>query len=128
MVSRLLTRRVIFLASVAALVGADTGADAHHSYIGKYDPKKPVTIAGTISSVSYTNPHIFFSVTTSGGSWTVETESIQKASARGLTQSVLATGKKARVSGWRARSGQAAIGMRSITINGRTITMRSSPR
>lgn len=102
---------------------------AHHSYVTKYDPKKPATISGVISSVSYTNPHIFFSVQTSAGTWRVETESIPKARARGLTEARLKTGRKVRVSGWRARSGGGALGMRSVSFfGGKTITMRRSPR
>lgn len=104
-------------------------AHAHHSYVSKYNPKKQVTIAGTISSVSYTNPHVFFSVQTSGGSWRVETESIPKLRAKGLTKARLKAGRKVRVTGWRARSGGGAIGMRSISfIGGKSFTIRSSPR
>lgn len=102
---------------------------AHHSYVTKYNPKKPVTISGVIASVSYTNPHIFFSVQTSGGTWRVETESILKARAKGLTRARLKEGRKVRVSGWRSRSGGGALGMRSISfIGGKTITIRHSPR
>jgi len=104
-------------------------SQAHHSYVTKYDPKKPATISGVISSVSYTNPHIFFSVQTSGGTWRVETESIPKARARGLTPARLKTGRKVRVSGWRARSGGGSLGLRSISfVGGKSITMRRSPR
>ena len=127
MVARRLAGLLAFF-SIAGLLLLTVAVNAHHSYVGKYDPKKSITISGTVSSVSYTNPHIFFSVTTSGGTWRVETESIQKARARGLTENLLATGKKARVTGWRARSGEAAIGMRTITIGGKSITMRNTAR
>lgn len=116
----------VFVAAAVATVGP---GQAHHSYVTKYDPKKPATISGVVSSVSYANPHIFFGVTTSGGTWRVETESIPKARAKGLTPALLKSGAKVRVSGWRARSGGGALGMRSITFIGkRTITMRRSPR
>lgn len=105
-------------------------SEAHHSYVTKYDPKKTATIQGVITSVSYSNPHIFFSVQTSGGTWRVETEGIPKARARGLTPALLKSGAKVRVSGWRARSGGGALGMRSVTFlgKGRTITMRRTAR
>ena len=125
-------RRLILSVATAALLcnfAVLTASHAHHSYVTKYNPKKPATISGVISSVSYSNPHIFFTVQTSGGTWRVETESIPKARARGLTPSVLKAGKKVRVSGWRARSGGGQLGMRSITfIGGKTITMRRSAR
>ncbi|MCH9764512.1 MAG: hypothetical protein K0U34_00765 [Alphaproteobacteria bacterium] len=128
MVSRIFAVLAALLISMGTLL-APPLVQAHHSYVTKYNPKKPITIAGTISSVSYVNPHIFFSVQTSSGSWRVETESILKARARGLTKSLLTVGKKVRVSGWRARSGGGALGMRSISfVGGKTVTMRSSPR
>lgn len=130
MVSRFLVSVATGVGSLAIISGALLGtSQAHHSYVTKYDPKKPVTISGVITSVSYSNPHIFFSVQTSGGTWQVETESIPKARARGLTPEQLKSGRKARVSGWRARSGGGSLGMRSISfIGGKTITMRRSPR
>lgn len=128
MVSRSL---VLLLFTVFGLsVGAfEATVQAHHSYVTKYNPKKPITISGVIVSVSYINPHIMFSVQTSAGTWRVETESILKARAKGLTKSLLATGKKVRVTGWRARNGSASLGMRVISFaGGKTITMRNSPR
>lgn len=117
------------LAQAAFGVAWTSQTNAHHSYVTKYNPKKSVTIKGTISSVSYTNPHIFFSVQTSGGTWRVETESIPKARARGLTAARLSAGKQVRVTGWVARSGGGQLGLRTISIvGGPTITMRSTAR
>lgn len=109
-------------------------AQAHHSYVTKYDPAKKVRLRGTITSVSYFNPHIFFTVTVpnrGGGSseWRIETESIQMTRARGLTQAKLKTGKKVMITGWRARSGGAELGLSTIKFaTGGWINIRSRPR
>lgn len=128
--SRPISPSTALIALALCLASLGHSGHAHHSYVTKYDPKKSATIKGVVASVSYTNPHIFFSVQTSGGTWRVETESIPKARARGLTPALLKSGAKVRVSGWRARSGGGALGMRSVTFlgKGRTITMRRTPR
>ena len=107
---------------------------AHHTFVTKYDAKKLVTVSGTITSVSYSNPHIFFDLTgtsKSGGTvtWRIETEGILAARAKGLTDAVLKEGARARVTGWLARDGGGEIGLKTITIAGkRTISMRKTAR
>lgn len=107
---------------------------AHHTFVTKYDAKKLVTVSGTISSVSYANPHIFFDLTgkTRSGSevtWRVETEGILATRAKGLTQADLKEGARATVTGWAARDNPAEIGLKTIRFgSGRTITMRKTAR
>ena len=111
------------------------GASAHHSYVTKYDPAKTITIKGRITSVSFYNPHIFFSMMVKnrhgGGEseWRIETESVQMVRARGLTEAKLKIGSTVMVSGWRARSGGAAVGLSRIKpAGGPWIVIRSRPR
>ncbi len=126
--------RMPFLATAVAIaVLGGVPAVAHHSYVSQYDAKKRISIEGQVGSVSYQNPHIFFDLAVANGSggsttWRVETEGIPKARAKGLSESVLRDGAKARVTGWPARDGSAAIGLGSITIGGKSITIRSTPR
>lgn len=102
-----------------------TPAAAHHTFVSKYDSSKTVDVAGTIETVSYTNPHIFFSVS----GWTVETESLSIANAKGLKASLLKAGAKVRVTGWPARDGGKELGLKSISFqDGPTITMRRTAR
>jgi hypothetical protein len=115
-------------APVCILAALSAPAIAHHSYVSKYDGNKLVRLSGTISSVSYKNPHIFFTLSTASGSWTIETESISVARGAGLTNSVLKDGAAAMVTGWAAKSGGGQLGLKSITIGGRTMTLRGSAR
>lgn len=106
---------------------------AHHTYVTRYNPEKLTTLRGVISSVDFRNPHIFFyiDVTYKNGStitWRIETESIAKARARGLTQNVLRQGAKAVVTGWPSREGAAEMGLKSISVGGRKISMRRTAR
>ncbi|MDX2289847.1 MAG: DUF6152 family protein [Hyphomicrobiaceae bacterium] len=105
-----------------------SSGNGHHTYVTKYDAGKVVTLKGTVGSVSYQNPHITFTLATTNGSWTIETESIPKVQAKGLTQAVLADGAEASATGWPARDGGAELGLKSITIKGRTYTIRNTAR
>lgn len=124
--SRNLPRAVLATILLAAAVPA---AVAHHSYVTKYDSAKPTKLTGTVGSVSYTNPHIFFQFEASGTSWTVETESISVARANGLTEAILKEGAKATITGWPSREKSAELGLSTIVFDGRpAITMRKTAR
>lgn len=102
---------------------------AHHTYVTKYDASRTVRISGVVTSVSFVNPHIFFSVQAGNTIWLVETESLSVASAKGLTQELLKDGAKVTVTGWPARDGSAQMGLNVISIDGGpTITMRGTAR
>ena len=121
-------------ATFLAVIGFLTvNAQAHHTYVTKYDPGKVITLRGVISSVDYRNPHITFDVdvTYKNGSsvtWRVETESIAKVQAKGLTQNVLKQGATAVITGWRAREGSAELGLKTISIGGRNFAIRRTAR
>lgn len=121
----------LFLIAALPLPGP---TQAHHTFVTKYDSNKLVTVSGTITSVSYANPHIFFDVagkTKSGGeaTWRVETEGILAARAKGLTEAVLKEGARVTVTGWLGRESAGEIGLKSITFaGGRSIAMRKTAR
>lgn len=127
---------VLLCCVTAALLtpGLRQTAEAHHTFVTKYDSNKLVTVSGTIASVSYSNPHIFFDLTgktTSGGEVTyhIETEGIPAARAKGLTEAVLKEGAHATISGWAGRESNTEIGLKSISFaGGRSITMRKTAR
>ncbi|KUO62252.1 MAG: hypothetical protein APF80_14655 [Alphaproteobacteria bacterium BRH_c36] len=120
----------IFFAAQPSL--ADRAA-AHHTYVTKYNPDKIVSLKGTISSVDYRNPHIFFEITVtsrdgSTTTWRVETEAIAKAQAKDLSESKLQVGTAVVVTGWMSRTGEAEIGLKSISIGAKTYTIRNTAR
>lgn len=108
--------------AASALAGP---AIAHHTFVTKYDGSKIVSVSGVIDSVSYSNPHIFFSVS----GWSIETEGPAAAGAKGLTRERLKEGAKVTVRGWKARDGSSALGLHSITFSGgQSFTIRGSAR
>jgi hypothetical protein len=120
--------KMLFAACLLAL-GPAFPVLAHHSFVAKYDSAKKVRLSGTVGSVRLGNPHSYFELQTGSGSWTIETEGVTAAGAKGLTAAVLKTGVKASVTGWPARGGSAQLGLSSISIQGGpTISMRGSAR
>lgn len=124
------SRRLSVPVFVLAVLVAAATAHAHHSFIGKYDGKRLVSVSGTITSLSYGNPHVFFNVRAAGkGTWRIETESISRSKSKGLRKQDLAPGTKVTVRGWPAKNGAARMGLQSITLpGGRTVFVRSSAR
>lgn len=116
-------------AALAALSLAPVAVHAHHTFVVKYNGGKTVSVSGVITSVSYGNPHIEFTVDGGGRSWVVETEGPAKVQAKGLSQSALKEGAKVTITGWPARDGTAQMGLRSISIvGGPSVTIRGSAR
>lgn len=100
-------------------------AAAHHTFVTKYDASKIVGVSGAIDEVSYSNPHVFFSVS----GWRIETEGPAAVAGKGLTRERLKEGAKVTVRGWKARDGSAAMGLHSITFaGGPSLTIRGSAR
>ncbi len=53
--------------ATALILGATGITSAHHTYVTKYNPSKRVTISDVVTSVSFFNPHVFFSVQSAKG-------------------------------------------------------------
>ena len=63
------------------------------------------------------------------GPWKVETESIPKVQAKGLSDKLLKVGTTVTVQGWPARDGSPALGLKAITLpGGKVIAVRNTPR
>ena len=117
-----------FVVSFIFMIAALAPAAAHHTYVTKYDSSKKMTLSGTVSGVRFQNPHIFFDLTAGGKTWKVETESLSVAKSSGLTEQLLVEGAKATVSGWPARSGAAELGLNTIQVGAKSLTLRRTAR
>lgn len=78
---------IALIVIVVALVSSPT-VGAHHSH-SMFDMTKEVTIKGTVTSVSFRNPHVFLYVDAPGDggavvSWAVEMSNIANMQSRGI--------------------------------------------
>jgi len=90
------------LAVVALIAGMSSAADvllAHHSRGGTYDMKKQVTLKGTVTEVSWRNPHvaIYIDVKDPDGkvvNWAFENSSVSTLARQGYSRNTLRVGQE----------------------------------
>ena len=96
---RSLIRRGVFAAVLAASALAASTAQAHHS-IAMFDLDKTVIIKGAMKSITYMNPHVWFSVIGAPDGkgealqWDVEATSTIRLTEMGIQKDTLKPGDK----------------------------------
>ncbi len=106
-----------FLGLLTAAMLAATPALAHHGWSG-YDNSKPVTLAGTVTEVSYTYPHATIKLDVSGKTW------LSRMSSRGISGDDIKVGAKATVEGYVSRDDGAEMRAERITLDGKVYELR----
>lgn len=115
------------------LIGLPALAAAHHSFPAQYDINQPVTLAGNVTEVQWTNPHIFImmDVTDENGdtvNWTLELGGPNALLRLGWKRDSLKIGDHITVDGSLARDGSPLVNATSIimTESGRKMLAGSS--
>jgi len=84
--------------AAALLIAAPTAGLAHHS--GLYNDENVVAVAGTITAVSWINPHVHIAVTDAGGNtWDVEATAINALDRWGVKREWFTVGSSVAVKG-----------------------------
>jgi hypothetical protein len=96
---------------------------AHHGW-SEYDDSRPLTLAGTIESSTYTQPHGHIRLKTGDGSWDVVLAPPSRMESRGLEKSMLTPGQHAVVYGYPHRSDSHELRAERITIGDKTTELR----
>ena len=108
------------LASIGAAALAATPLAAHHSIKATYDDATLVTLAGTVTSVAWRNPHTELVLETSGADgesivWTLEIGAPNALVRSGIDRNFLVAGDTITVEAWTARDGTPRAHPRTIT-------------
>ncbi len=113
------------LSGVLALVVALAPASlmAHHGW-SSYHEDKPLTVDGVITASSYGNPHGTAKLQADGKTWDVVLAPTSRMQARGLTETMLAKGTKAKVLGYQHKQHANEMRAERVTIDGKTIELR----
>jgi hypothetical protein len=114
------TVRAVLLVG-AGLLLVPTSVLAHHSFSAEYNTDQPITLKGTVSKVSWKNPHVTFvlNVKNSSGkaaNWDVEMGSPNLLLSQGWTVSSIRAGDEVTVDGYRARNGANIASARKVTL------------
>jgi hypothetical protein len=111
--------------SLIALAVLTTTVLAHHGW-SQYDQTKPLTVPGTITASSYTNPHATIKLRAAEGDkvWDVVLAPVSRMQARGLTEDMLKPGTAATVLGYQHRSVATEMRAENITIDEKKVELR----
>ena len=111
------------LALLAAMLLPMTPALAHHGW-SNYDKSKPVTLAGTVTEVSYKYPHATIKLDVSGRSWLAVLAPPSRMSSRGISSAELKAGRQAAVDGFVSRDDPGEMRAERITLDGKVFELR----
>jgi DNA/RNA endonuclease YhcR with UshA esterase domain len=101
-------------------IGMAVTALAHHSAIAEYDLEKPVKVAGTVTKVEWSNPHIWFYVDVKNDDGTVTNWGFSGGAPgvlqrRGISRTSMKPGDVVKVEGFRAKDGSTNGSGNSVT-------------
>ena len=105
---------------------------AHHSFKAEYDQDHPVTLRGTVTKVSWKNPHVLFRMDVKEESGKVTNWEFELGSPNGLmragwTRNSLKQGDEVTVSGSLAKDGSNLANARSVVLaDGKKVFAASS--
>jgi len=107
------------------LVLSSAVAFAHHGTNASYDPKKEVTLTGTVTKFMMVNPHgqLFWDVKSQDGkvvSWGGELHSVGLLRRSGWTRDTVKPGDTVSVRGYPSRAGTPFMVVQEVTINGKS--------
>jgi hypothetical protein len=112
-------RRIAILAALAVAAPAV----AHHGW-SSYDESKPITLTGTLTSVTWGNPHGTATTRWGGKSWDVILAPTSRMDARGLTEAMIAPGQRISMTGYARRDGTAEMRIERVMAGGKTVELR----
>src|SRR5262245_16570872 len=123
--------QLAFIAAATILV-LTASAFAHHPFSAEYDWTKPVTLAGTVSKIDWTNPHatLYIDAKDENGQmkqWTLEMGSPSALTRAGWTKTTLKKGDQVTVDAWLAKTAKDKASVKSVKLpDGRELSGGSS--
>ena len=111
---------VLGLMIAAALIAATMPLMAHHSFAAEFDSSKQVKLAGVVTKVDWTNPHVwfYFNVKDESGAvtnWGAEMGPPHLLQGQGWTRTTMKIGDLIVVQGSLAKNGTKRLNARSVT-------------
>ncbi len=120
MINTKFSRAAKTLLAAAMLIGVATVGQAHHSFAAQYDSNKPTSMAGVVTKVEWTNPHVYIYVdvtdpkTQKVSNWGFEMGPPHMLMRTGWKRNSLKIGEEVSVDGWLARDGSSTANARRV--------------
>ena len=120
--------------AVLILAASSIAAPAfgHHSFAAEFDGTKPVKLAGTMTKLEWTNPHIwlYLDVKDDAGNvakWQCEGGAPNTLTRNGWTKEAIKGGDQVVIEGWMAKDGSKTCNARSVKMpDGKSVFAGSS--
>jgi len=116
-------RHTIWWRSILALfvVAASASLEAHHSFAAEYDTAKPITLAGVVTKIDWSNPHVYIYLAVKGDdgqvvNWALEGHPPNTLRRTGWHQGSLKENDAITVTGWRSKDGSNRVAGREVTL------------
>ena len=110
-------------AAAAALLTIAAPASAHHGW-SSYDASKTITVTATLSDVRWANPHGAAKVAYQGKTWDVVLAPVARMEGRGLTEDMIAPGRKVTLVGYPRSDGTAEMRIERVIAGDKTVELR----
>jgi len=102
-------------------------ASAHHSFGALYDLRTTEEVSGTITDVSWRNPHVRVTVDVDGILWTIEGQARAQLARMKVSQDLIAVGDSVRIAGHPSRRNPNTLYWSHLLLaDGREVLMRPS--
>ena len=113
----------VVLKAAAGLLLAAMPTLAHHSFMAEYDESRLITLSGTITKVSWKNPHVTFDLDAKDESgkvtnWELELGSHNALLSQGWKVDSLKQGTRVSVTGFGARDGSHLANAIKVVVGG----------
>lgn len=122
-------RRTILVWLVGLVLASSV--QAHHSFLAEFDPKKPITLTGSVTKVEWANPHIFLYLdvkdeTGKVANWAIEMGNPNSLIRLGWTRNAMKVGDVVTIEGSLARDGSKLANARTVLLAGKKMFAGSS--
>jgi hypothetical protein len=112
------------LLAIAGMLLAALPVAAHHSFKAEYDESMPITLKGTVTKISWNNPHVLMNLDVKDSSgktakWELELASPNGLMSQGWKVDSLKPGDQVSVTGFRARDGSNMANIRKVVLEAR---------
>lgn len=95
----------------------------HHGW-SSYDEGQPIRLVGTLTTVSWSNPHGTATMNWQGRQWDVILAPTSRMTARGLTREMIAPGQRIRIVGYARKDGAAEVRLERVIVGDTTVELR----
>ncbi|UZK66079.1 DUF6152 family protein [Sphingomonas sp. M1-B02] len=115
--------RITTFAAAAIALTVPVAALAHHGW-SAYDESKPITVTGSLTSVSWGNPHGSAKMRWQGKEWDVVLAPVSRMEARGLTAAMIDKGQPITLTGYARKDGSAEMRIERVKAGDKIVELR----